>query len=58
MMEPLSEGSRRMTTLRKLPIIAPKRSANKRVRVNCSIVWSVRVICLQESGQAVQELGK
>lgn len=59
MMEPLSVGSRRITTLRKLPIIAPKSSANKRVRVKGSIVCGVRVICcLQESEEAVKELGK
>jgi hypothetical protein len=37
-MEPPSVGSRWITTLRKLPIIAPKSRANKSVRVMGSIV--------------------
>jgi hypothetical protein len=54
-MEPFSMGNRRMTTLRKLPIIAPKSRANKSMRVKGSIVYEGKLF--RGSGRLVEEDG-
>jgi hypothetical protein len=54
-MEPFSAGNRRMTTLRKLPIIAPKSRANKSMRVKGSIVYEGKLF--RGAGRLVEENG-